>query len=144
MHIFVGVGVVVVNVDVHIAAGGHFGEFADAGSLAGVHQDEAFDLLQGHLLHPGEIDEIKAGADEKVPEVALLGARKDQQRLGVELLGRHHGGHGVEIGVEVSGDHLQGAGGRRPVPVIAVIASGHGRGWAFLCTCLRRTASRWV
>ena len=144
VHIFVGIRVVVVDVDVHQAGGGHFGKFADAGRLAGVHQDEAFDLIQGHLLHPGEIHEIKAGADEKVPEVALLGAGKDQERLGIELLGRHHGGHGVEIGVEVSGDHLQGAGRRRLVAVIAVIGGTHGRGCAFLCTCLRRSASRWV
>ena len=143
VHIFVGIRVVVVNVDVHLAAGGHFGKFADAGGLAGVHQDEAFDLIQGHLLHPGEIHEIKAGADEKVPQVALLGARKDQERLGIELLGRHHGGHGVEIGVEVSGDHLQGA-GRRAASVIPVVPGTHGRGCAFLCTCLRRSASRWV
>ena len=101
--------------------GGHFGEFADAGGLAGVHQDEAFDLLQGHLLHPGEIQEIEAGADEKVPQVALLGARKDQQGVGIELLGGHHGGHGVEIGVEVGGDHLQGAGRRRLVAVVRLL-----------------------
>ena len=97
----------------------------------GVHQDEALDLLRRHVAAPGEIQEIETGANIKVPQVALLGTREDLDGARVKLLGRHHGGHGVEVGVQVGGDHLQGAGRGGRLAVIMIAA--HERGWAFSC-----------
>ena len=118
-----GVGMVVVDVDFHFAGKRGFGELADAGGLPGVHQDEALDLLRRHVAAPGEIQEIETGANVKVPQVTLLGTREDLDGARIKLLGRHHGGHGVEVGVQVGGDHLQGAGrgGRLAVIILALI-----------------------
>jgi hypothetical protein len=126
--------VVVVDMHLHLPGGRGFRELADAGALPGVHQDETFDFLRGDIFRPGDIQEIKTGAHEKIPQVPFLGAGKGQQGVGIELLGRHHGGQGVEVGVEVGGDHLQGSGR-------GILGVVHERGWAFLWTALSRAAS---
>ena len=96
----------VINVDVDVAIGKKFPEFADAAGLAGIHQDKAFDVLEIDILNFGEIEKIQTGPDKKIPEIALLGTGEDQDGVGIEFFGRHHGGQPVEISIHVGGNNF--------------------------------------
>jgi len=108
LDIGVLVGVVVVDVDRYARAPDQFPEDPDAGSGADVDQDQA-----GHL---GEIDlaglphrqVVEGGLDEEPLDRLLLRPGQDADRLGVELARREHRRDGIEVGVQVGCDDIQG------------------------------------
>ena len=112
--------VVVVDVDLHPGAADQAGEPADPAGLAGVHEHQPLHALQLDGLDLGHVEQVDQRADEEGPQVLLLGAGEDHACIGVELLGGQERGEGVEIRVDVGGDHRHVGGG-------VVCGSGHGR-----------------
>jgi hypothetical protein len=44
--------------------------------------------------------------DEEITKTSLLRTGKDQNRAGIEFLRSQHGGQGIKIGIDMSGDHV--------------------------------------
>ena len=82
------------------------------GSVPGVDDDQAAYFLRVQILQVLEVEEIHDALDEIVLEGAVLSARKDHGRAGIQLSGGDHGGQGVEIRVGVAGDDGVGHGSR--------------------------------
>ncbi len=95
---------VVVDVDLHTGPVQQFRQAADAAGLFGVHQHQPVHGVEIDAFDVHHVEEVDHGLDEKIPQVLLLGAGKDHPGLGIELLGRQHGPHGVVVGVEMGGD----------------------------------------
>ena len=92
---------VIVNVDLDAGSSDQFGEFPDAADVAGVHQHELANLIEVDRMDVGHVEEINHRADEKIPQIFLLGAREYDACVGIELLRRQQRGQGVEIRVDV-------------------------------------------
>ncbi len=91
----------------------HLCKSPDPTYLPGIDKDKAFDLAEIDILDPFYFEGVKGRMDEEVPKASLLGSRKDQGSLRVELLGSEHGGQRIKIRIVVRGDdfHMAPTGG---------------------------------
>jgi len=94
---------VIVNMDVSIRTD-DLGEFPDAAGLTSVDQDQTFHLVEVDILDPFHFKRIQGRMDEKISKAPLLRPWKDQNGMGIELLGGHHGGQGVKVSIGVGGN----------------------------------------
>ena len=82
-----------------------FLKIADPGRLPGINHNEAGDLVQGdHFLALKIIGVVRL--DQKFPDILFLGTREGKNGIRIEFFYRNHGGHGVEIGIQVGGNNV--------------------------------------
>ena len=99
---------VVVDVDEKIGPVQHLGEAADAVPGLGVDEDEARDGREVDILEPRGQDSPCGGRPQKeVAKRPLLRSGEDDPGVRVELLGPHHPGQGIEVGVRMGCDDFQ-------------------------------------
>ena len=106
VYVVRGSGVMVVYVDFHIFAIRQPGKVSDTALLPGVHQNQPFDGIDIDFFDFGDIQEVKSGIQEKISEIFLLRAGKNQGCFRIEFAGSQHGGEGVKIGVDMGRNNL--------------------------------------
>jgi hypothetical protein len=78
-------------------------DMSQPGGLPGVTHHDCMNTLWIDILHGVEVEKIGGTLNEKVAQALFLGTGKDQNSLGIELLGRNHGRQAVKICVGVCG-----------------------------------------
>src|SRR5208337_5192189 len=79
-------------------------KLANSGRLPRVDKDEPCNLFQVDVAKPFETVNVDGRFYEVLAQRAFLRTGKNQQGAGIELLGRNHGSHCVEVCVYMGSD----------------------------------------